>query len=760
MELIEGETLRARIEKGPIPVDEALSIAKQIAEALEAAHEKGIIHRDLKPENVKLTPDGNVKVLDFGLAKVFVQNTGDIRLSNLPTISIGATHTGVILGTAAYMSPEQAKGADVDRRTDIFAFGAVLYEMLTGRQAFAGKTLGDVLSAVIRDEADRSRLPPDMPSGIHRLLRRCLQKDRNRRLRDIGDARIEIEESLFDPAERARTVTAQTGLQSVTRYVIPLPPDHQLQKLLWPCVALSPDGANLVYVSGSGSTQQLYLRAMDSLDARPVSGTEGGYGPFFSLDGQWVGFFIGNKMKKVPVTGGPPKTLCEAPRSFGACWGPNDMILFQPVGQGGLWQVSAAGGTPQPITASEGLIGHCWPDVLPGGRAVIFTINTPTRGMDPQIVVQSLVTGQRKLLGVYGTSPRYVPTGHLVFTVNGTLLAAPFDLDRLEITGVTVPIIEKIAESSSGAVSFSFSRSGSLVYVGAQVSALHDIVSENLLVWIDRKGAVEPLPLPPQAYRTPRFSPDGQRVAFVIEEDIWIYGISRETLARFSFEGLNMYPIWAPDGNRVTFTSFNAGSANIFWKAANGSGAEEQLTARSHACFPCSWSPDGRQLAFVENHPTGSYIWMLPIEGEREAYPFLRSPFNEVWPNFSPDGRWLAYASDESGRYEIYVRSFPGPGGMWQVSANGGGNPRWSGDGQELFYRNADKLMVVQITTSPTFNAAKPQLLFQGSFAGYDVSPDGQRILAIQAVEPGQPGTQINVVLNWFEELKRLAPTR
>ena len=758
MELVQGETLSERIKRGAIPIPEAMGIAAQITEALEAAHEKGIVHRDLKPPNIKIMPGGKVKVLDFGLAKLIEKTPSDAILSNLPTLQTTGTNPGIILGTAAYMSPEQAKGTDVDRRTDIFAFGAVLYEMLTGHQAFAGKTLGDVLAAVIRDEADRSRLPPDTPSEIRRLLRRCLQKDRNRRLRDIGDARIEIEESLSNSAEGRQSSTTPTGLQSVTRYVIALPSDHQLKGLARSCVALSPDGANLVYVGGPGSARHLYLRAMDSLEARPISGTDGGYGPFFSPDGQWVGFFVGNKMKKVPVIGGPPRTLCEAPHPMGACWGPNNMILFQPVGHAELWQVSADGGIPQSITASEGLSGHCWPDLLPGGKAVIFAIYTPTRGADFQIMVQLLDTGYRKLLGVDGTSPRYVPTGHLVYTVNGTLVAAPFDLDRLEITGITVPIIEKIAESSFGAASFSFSRSGSLVYV-KQASAL-DHVSESLMVWMDRKGAVEPLPVPPQAYRSPRFSPEGQRVAVVIGEDIWIYDISREALTRLTFEGLNLNPIWTPDGNRITFTSFNAGSANIFSKAANGSGVTEQLMNRKHTCFPCSWSPDGRQLAFTENHPSGSHIWVLPIEDEREADPFLGSPFNEIVPNFSPDGRWLAYASEESDRYQIYVRSFRGPGGLWQVSTNGGGDPRWSGDGQELFYRNGDQLMVAQITTSPTFSAAKPQLLFQANFTGYDVSPDGQRIVAIQAVEPGKPGTHINVVLNWFEELKRLAPTR
>jgi serine/threonine-protein kinase len=806
MELVEGPTLAERLKSGAIPLEDALAVAKQIAEALEASHEKSVIHRDLKPANIKLNEELKVKVLDFGLAKALETEGSASAISHSPTLSEMATQAGVILGTAAYMSPEQAKGKAVDRRADIWAFGCVLYEMLTGKRTFGGETVSDVLAAVIRAEPDFAALPPDTPPKIRDLLRRALNKEPKNRLRDIGDARIAIEETLdpskaiaidkagwTEPPRARRTQTIIWGLavlaalsiglalwsllrtpspptRPIAHLSVTLPPSDRLALGLTPAIALSPDGSRLLYVAKRAGTNQLYVRPIDRLEATPISGTEGGESPFFSPDGQSVGFFAEGKLKRVSLSGGAPLTLCGAATPRGASWGSDESIIFTPsLAYSGLFRVSGDGGTPKALTTpdnKQGEISHRWPQILPGGKAVLFSIWSGGPFDDSRIVVLSLETGEQRTLIHGGTSARYVSSGHLVYGRAGELLAVPFDLKQLKVTGHPVSILQAVRiVSTTGAVEFSSSADGSLAYVPGGPSG-----GERILLWVDRLGAAQPLPAPPRSYFAPRLSPDGRRVALGIAgttQGLWLYELARDTLSRLAETALLPFPIWTPDGKRLTFSLAQEGPWNIFWMPSDGSGAPERLAATQDAQWPGSWSPDGQVLAYTEASPTMGYdIWVLSIRGQRKAQPFLQTPSNESGPTFAPDGRWLAYQSDESGRQEIYVRPFPGPGGKFQISTEGGTEPVWARDGRELFYRNGDKMMAAAIETKAGFAAAKPRYLFERPYepafytfgANYDVSPDGRRFLMIKAAEQETGAARINVVLNWFEDLKRRVP--
>jgi Tol biopolymer transport system component len=821
MELVEGEDLSQRIARGPIPIDEALPIARQIAAALEAAHEQGIIHRDLKPANIKLRPDGTIKVLDFGLAKA-VDPAGAASSSGATITSPAMSMQGLIIGTAAYMSPEQTRGKAVDRRADIWAFGVVCYEMLTGRRAFEGEEISDVLAAVLRQDIDWNVLPANTPLPITRLLERCLDRDPKQRLRDIGEARVTIDRAISGapavaasagkvdsprpawrramPAAAVVVASALTGLGvwALTRPapVPPVPVQRHPLVLAGPAtyvgetgggLAVSPDGTLLVYPVQEGGKRLLHLRALEQLEAQLIPGTDGAYNPFFSPDGQWIGFFTNpeGKLKKVAVRGGPALTLSETGVPLGA-WLADDTIVFTRQESGGwsLMRVPAAGGSAVTLTTPDAAnreIRHGFPEPLPGGNAILFSIAIGSIIFDDaRIAVLSLATGKYHTVIEQGYNARYVPTGHLVYMLNGNLMAVPFDATRLQTTGPPVPVAEGVrGRSSTGEAGFAVSRTGFLVYApGATVS-----IALRGLVWVDRSGREEPLGAPARSYRTPRLSPDGTRVALEIadlENDIWVWDLERKNLTRLTFDPKSDHsPVWSSDGSRVFFASLRAGTvANIYVQAADGTGQAERLQDAATDSIPQALSPDGKLLLYRENGlKTRLDISTLRLD-DRTATPLIATPFAEQNPEISPDGRWIAYQSNESGTGEVYVRPFPDvDSGRWQVSAGGGSRPLWARSGRELFYVIANpngtgaRMMAVPIQGGATFKAGNPQELFEGRYiataaaAGrtFDVSADGNKFLMIRDTSDAltaPSGPSLVFVLNWFDELRRLAPTR
>jgi Tol biopolymer transport system component/tRNA A-37 threonylcarbamoyl transferase component Bud32 len=807
MEYLEGETLAQRLQKGSLPLEQVLQYAIEISDALDKAHRKGVTHRDLKPGNIMLTKSGT-KLLDFGLAKLKQEAApANVPLSELPTAIDPLTAEGTIVGTLQYMAPEQLEGKEVDARTDIFAFGVVVYEMATGKKAFEGKSQASLIAAILeREPVPMSSLQPMTPLALDRVVKKCLRKDRDDRwqsARDVTDELKWIAEGgsaiTLAPTAIARGfgalgrreliigagallsggVIAGAAIwnlkpvqspQPVTRTLIDLPQGQQLAGLDGgPAVALSHDGTHLAYVARKGGAQQIYLRAMDSLESKPIPGTEGGVSPFFSPDGQWLGFFAGGMLMKVSVSGGAALPLANSALSYGASWGSHGVIAFASLTISAVQQVADAGGAPQPLTRFEkGDVTHRWPEFLPGGKAVLFAAATNAINFtNSHVAVQTVGTGERRYLVQGGTHPRYASSGHLVYGQRGTLMAVPFDLQRLATTGAGIPVVEGVLQSTvTGAAQYSVSDTGSLVYVPGGIQS-----AQSRLVWVSRNGAEQPLPAPAHAYLGPRLSPDGRRVAVTLTEQeaqIWLYDLPRETLTRLTFEGnLNVRPVWTPDGKRIAFNSNKDGPLNLFWQLADGSGGLERLTTSEYTQVPMSWSPDGELLAYFEVNPaTQRDIWVLRLS-DRKALSFLQTRFDEAVPRFSPDGHWLTYTSNESGRFEVYVQPYPGPGGKWQISTEGGTEPMWNPNGRELFYRSGDKMMAVEIATQPGFAAGTPRTLFEGRYEtamvpidNYDVSPDGQRFLMLKPVEQEQAApTQINVVLNWFEELKQKVPT-
>ena len=809
LELVEGETLADHIARGPLSVADALAIAKQIADALEAAHEKGIVHRDLKPANTKVTPDGVVKVLDFGLARV-ISGDGAAALPPTPTLAAAGTVDGVILGTAAYMSPEQARGHATDKRTDVWAFGCLLYEMLTGRTAYAGETVSDTIAAILEREPDWTALPADVPASVRTLMRRCLDKDRQQRIADMSVVRYLLDEP------SAPAITSTTAPRpplwhrmavSSTRWLIgivmsgvavwfatreTIPPTRVSRLLITPPraaaltgdefhrnLALTPDGTRVVYVGANGAA--LFVRALDQLDATPLTGFAAVFGPFVSPDGQWIGFFDGAgapALRKVAITGGPTVALGRPDGSTrGASWGTDGTIIFATTNvKTGLQRLTDAGGEPTVLTrpnSASGEADHFWPEILPGGAAVLFTITAASGRLDQaQVAVLDLRTGTQKVLIRGGSDARYVSSGHLVYASAGTLRAVAFDLSRLAIVGTSVEVLTQLSTTAPGAANMAVAADGTLVYVlaGAATAATFN------LVWVDRQGRETRTPGPPRSYVYPRLSPDRTRFAFSIqdqERDLWVWDLSRATLARITSDsGMESYPVWTPDGRQLLFTSERAGARNIFAQAADGTGAITRLTESPNAQFPTSVSPDGARLVFTEIAAAGGDVLQLRLDGTHAVTPLVQTPFNERNGEVSPDGRWLAYDANDSGRFEIYVRPFPDvTRGLWQVSTDGGTRPLWARNSQELFYLSATgALMRVGVARGPTWAATAPTKLFEGPYGApvfhsgrtYDVSPDGQRFLMIKdsAADSNATPASMVVVLNWDQELKRLVSPR
>jgi len=813
MQLAEGETLSERIARGPIRFDTAIDIALQIAEGIEAAHEKGIVHRDLKPGNIKVDSDGNVTVLDFGLAKAFDpadSATGSDEddhpslLSESPTVTAEMTRDGVVLGTAGYMSPEQALGKVADRRSDIWAFGCVLYEMLSARRAFGGATITDSLARILEREPDWTVLPGDTPVGLSKLIRRCLVKDPKRRFHDMADVRIELEEMPEDetapvlPERESGAswlrvlpwVAAALGIgvgiwglvirnevdqpRPVVRFSLPASPLAVRGNPATSQVAISPDGSTLAYVVGEGHVGQLYVRRLDSPKAVALVGAEMVTAPFFSPDGSWVGFTTDGAIQRISIEGGKVWTICDAGVPVGATWSRDGTIIYGEEVTFGLWRVPWNGGEPTRLTnvnREGGEYLHCNPQILPGGDAVLFSAMDAAGGRS-MVALLDLQTGERKdLFSQEGNVTRYLASGHIAYGQGGSLMAVAFDAGRREVVGQPVAVFDGLLMGYSLTMNlahFAVSDNGTLAFVSGP-----SVRAKSRLVWVDRAGTIEPFGQEEDRFFGPRFSPDGTRLVVAGEIDgnpmqIWLRDLVRGTFRKIQLEGMGYWPQWSPDGRRIIFTYFEEA---IRWDLASiepeGSRPIEFITDDDFYEQALAWAPDGRTLIFQRNDLPDTAWDVLEFEPAEDDEPrnLLASPSYEMLADLSPDGRWLAYASGESGRFEVYVRSYPNLESKWQISTGGGTEPVWSSDGRELFFREEDgrTMWAVPIAAEPEFVAGRPDLLFEGDFAptpwfgrNFDVSPDGRSFVMVEQVLPEGIHPELVVAVNWFTELEKM----
>ncbi|MGH9255495.1 MAG: protein kinase domain-containing protein [Vicinamibacterales bacterium] len=809
-ELLEGGTLRERLAGGALPVRKAVEHAVQVAHGMAAAHEKGITHRDLKPENLFVTTDSRVKILDFGLAKLTQAEPGAANLSALPTTP-AQTRDGIVLGTVGYMSPEQVRALAVDHRADIFAFGAVLYEMLSGRRAFERDTGVETMTAILKED------PPALPSAerqippaLVRVVERCLEKAPSSRFQTATDLAFALENAAGQSSTSADVPAAVAGFrvlapswrlvllvalaaavatgvsvwvmsagrssaspQPAIRFALDLPPGITFgSRLHVPFVALSPDGGLLAYTPGGRSNTWLALRRLDQLADRRIDGTEGAHTPFFSPDGQWIGFFTADgKLRKMSVNSGTIVTICDAPNGSGATWAPDDTIIFAPSFSGGLFRVSAAGGSPQPWTTADRAkreSSHSWPQMLPDGDTVIFTIEDASKPFDDaRIVAQSIRTGERRVLIDGGSFGRYVPTGHLVYARSNVLLAVPFDLRRLSVTGPPVEVLSGVSlDVGTGASQFAISETGRLVFPPAGDHKLR-----TRILRVDRRGTATPIvdeaPYNPSRFR---LSPGGRQLAMQLtasNDDIWVLDLERGARTRLTTEFENASPVWQSDGRAMVLASDRGGPFNLWVMSLEGTEKLERLTTSASDQNPTSISSDGRLVAFHEFNGgmTGYDLMLLPLDGERKPREFLKTRFNEFGALFSPDNRYLAYVSDETGQSEVYIRAVSGEGGRQQVSLDGGTGPVWAPNSREIFFRNGNALLSADISLTPQIKVGHSRVLFTGNYAlpfvespGYDVTPDGNAFVMVQPYEETLVSRMI-VVVNWFDELRRLVPT-
>ncbi len=809
LEYVPGPTLADHLRRGRVSLREAMLVGSQIAEAIEAAHVKGIIHRDLKPANIKLSENDQVKVLDFGLAKP-IERVSAVSSHTTATVTEDVTAGISIVGTAAYMSPEQACGKVLDSRTDIWSFGCVLFEMLSGKRTFQGNTMTEILAAVVEREPDWEALPRETPERVRVLLKRCLRKDQAHRLRDIGDARIELEDALSAPASAAvkpAGVTRRTAISGIagaaagaaaasvfaisrwrdaaprnlTQFAIDAPENGAFVASFNGRVGISPDGSRIAFNCGQAgaAAQAFYLRSLGELESQRVKETRSGGASFFSPDGRWVGFFQSlppAAMYKVARSGDTPVRICPVEAFMGATWADGDTIYWINQNVNELMSVPAAGGEPKSVTKVDFAKNeriYRYPCAVPGGH-ILFTATTADTATfdDARIMAFSPRTGEKKVLLEGGTYPRY-SSGHLIYAHGGKILAVRFDPNRLSVQGQPFPVLEGVQMSrNTGVANFDVSARGDLAYVAGTCEG-----GARTLVWVDRDGKAEPLPLASKSYLHPRLSPDERRLAIEVEganHDLYVYDFDRDVFANVTTDGISHWPVWSPDGTQLSFRGGPMGRTAMWHVPADRSHAPQKVPGKGVGQSAESWSPDGRTIVYTATNPgSPPSIMAAHLDSSREAEVVDQGKGPVGSPKFSPDGHWIAYCSMESGKPQAYVQAFPGPGPKIQISTDGGTDPVWKRSGAELYYRNGDSMMVVDVSTAPTFKAGRPRELWKGHYShgmstscdppgatssNYDVTANGQRFLMVKDDDQDRTmSKQLVVVLGWVRELSRTA---